>query len=253
MNKSVIKALKLLDYFTDETPERTLKEITKVAKIPKPTVYRMMKSLEYCGYIIKTKESEHNTTYRLGLKLLELGHRVSEQLEIRKVALPYMKELGTTLNEVVHLVVEHNNEAVYIEKVESNRVLRLYTKIGKRSPLYLGSGPKLLLAFSDEKKQHEILHHQPLSQLTNDLPVDKNVLYQQLKMIRQNGYAMSVGEQDKETTGVSYPVFDYHGKVIAAIAVSGLSIHFTGDALDKIKLATKKCTEHISAQLGYRQ
>src|SRR5699024_10551589 len=120
-------------------------------------------SLEATHFLEKTKESTHDSKYRLGIKLLELGQLVSHQLELRRTSLPYMEDLMQEISEAVHLVIVSQDEAIYIEKVESNRALRLYTRIGKRSalllslrlytrigkrsPLYVGSGPRLLLAF----------------------------------------------------------------------------------------------------------
>ncbi|MYL60899.1 helix-turn-helix domain-containing protein, partial [Virgibacillus halodenitrificans] len=135
MNQSVIKALKLLDLFTEENPELTLKDIADRSRLPKPTAYRMLTALEVSGFLYKTKETEHDSKYRLGLKLLELGQLVSDNLEVRGIALPFMKQLAEEINEVIHLVIVNGSEATYIEKVESTRALRLYTRIGKSSPL----------------------------------------------------------------------------------------------------------------------
>ncbi|MGE6257972.1 IclR family transcriptional regulator [Heyndrickxia sporothermodurans] len=246
MNQSVIKALSLLDYFTEEKPELSLKEITELVQMPKPTVYRLLTSLEYCGFLTKTKDFEYDKRYKLGLKLLDLGQLVSEQLELRKVTLPYMKKLANEINEVVHLVIVNNNEAVYIEKVESTHALRLYTRIGKRSPLYLGSGPKLLFAFLPEEKRNEILSN------LNHRQCNKERLKKEVEEIKQNGYAISYGEQDEGTIGISFPIYDYYGKVIASLAVSGPSYRFEGNHLHVIKESTKRIAENISSELGYR-
>ncbi|RLL39995.1 IclR family transcriptional regulator [Oceanobacillus piezotolerans] len=252
MNQSVIKALKLLDLFTEDKNELTLKEISDRANIPKPTAYRLLSALESINYLYKIKENEHDSRYRLGLKLLELGQIVYDQLELRKIALPFMQDLAQEINEAIHLVIFNQNEATYIEKVESNRALRLYTRIGKSSPLYIGSGPKMVLAFLPQEKQEEILGKGELYYLGDHKPIDKKNLMNELKRIREEGYALSIGEQDAETTGISFPVYDHRNHVIAALTVSGLSSHFEGDNLTLIKLQTKKKAETISQKLGYR-
>src|SRR5690625_2263700 len=157
MNQSVIKALSLLELFSEEVQELSLKEIAEQSGLPKPTAYRLLSSLHYCGFLIKTKESEHDSKYRLGLKLLELGSLVSDQLELTQVAKPYMEELVQKVNEAVHIVISHDEHAIYIDKVESNRAIRLYTKVGKSVPLYIGSGPKLLLAYMNDDERTTVL------------------------------------------------------------------------------------------------
>ncbi|TRM11604.1 IclR family transcriptional regulator [Lentibacillus cibarius] len=251
MNQSVLKALTLLDYFSAETPELTLKEIADKSGMPKPTVYRLLASLEHHHVIMKTKENEHDTKYQLGLKLLELGKIVSDQLEVRTIALPDMEQLGREINEVIHLVIVNQEEAVYIEKVDSSRALRLNTRVGRSAPLYLGSGPKLLLANMPEERQQEILNEAELSRAGHQ-PIDKTQLIQELQTIYEEDYAYSNGEQDPDTTGISYPIYDYNSQVIAALAVSGLSSHFEGENLDVLKAKTCQTAEKISRKLGYR-
>ncbi|WP_099157632.1 IclR family transcriptional regulator [Virgibacillus ndiopensis] len=252
MNQSVMKALKLLDLFTEDTPELTLKEIAQKANLPKPTAYRLLSALESSAFLNKTKETKHDSRYRLGLKLLELGQIVSDQLELRGIALPFMEDLAHEINEVIHLVIVNQDEATYIEKVESSRALRLYTRIGKNSPLYIGSGPKMLLAFMSKEKQEEIIGDGELYFLGDHRPIDKKSLMKELAKIRQEGYAYSIGEQDADTTGISYPIYDHQNQVIAALTVSGLSSHFEGDNLLLIKTETKKTAHVISKKLGYR-
>ncbi|GEN31365.1 DNA-binding IclR family transcriptional regulator [Cerasibacillus quisquiliarum] len=242
MNKSVHKALQILELFTDETRELSLNDISKRLNMPKPTAYRLVTTLETRDYLMKIREGQDGS-YRLGLKLLELGQLVSNQLEIREHALPIMQDLVKNINEAVHLVVVRQNEAVYIEKVDSTRTIRLYTRVGKRSPLHIGSGPKLLLAFLENDKQKEILKE--LDEET------KKRLQQEIKDILKQGYAFSEGEQDANTIGISYPIYNYKNAVIASLTVSGLSSYFTEDNLQKIKHETKYAAYQISKKMGY--
>ncbi|ASK61105.1 IclR family transcriptional regulator [Virgibacillus phasianinus] len=252
MNQSVIKALKLLDLFTEDIQELSLREVALRSDLPKPTAYRLLSALVESGFLQKTKDSDQDSRYRLGLKLLELGNLVSNQLEIREIALPLMEELAQDINEVIHIVIANQKEATYIEKVDSTRALRLYTRIGKSSPLYIGSGPKLLLAFMEKATREEILGDAVLYAIDENHTVDKKKLQKELQVIREEGYAYSIGEQDLETTGISYPLYNYRGQVIAALTVSGLSSHFEGDNLQVIKGKTRKTAERISGKLGYK-
>src|SRR5690625_4926596 len=251
MNQSVLKALSILELFTEEK-ELSLQEITDKAEIPKPTAYRLLSTLVSCGMLYKQKTSTHDSRYGLGLKLLEYGTLVSERLELREIALPFMERLAEEVNEVVHLVISDQLEATYIEKVNSKRALSLHTKVGRSTPLYVGSGPKLLLAFLSKDEQEKVLLEQNLVTLMNE-PIDIEELLEELSQIRIDKFAVSVGEQDADTTGVSFPIFNYDGKVVAALAVSGLSSLFTGKRLKRIKEIGIKITLEISSELGYRE
>ena len=249
MNQSVLKAISLLELFIDHK-ELTLQEISEKANMPKPTAYRLLTTLEAKGLLTKTKDTHHDARYRLGLKLLEYGNLVSERLEIRELALPYMEKLAREINEVVHLVIANNDEATYIEKVNSNRALSLHTRIGWSAPLYVGSGPKLLLAYASKDKQEKVLKESTLVTFTNQ-KVDKDALRKELVEIRKNEYAFSISEQDEDTTGISFPIFNYENKVVAALAVSGLSSRFEGERLQYIIKKGKENARSISKQLGF--
>lgn len=247
MNQSVKKALSLLNLFDENNEELTLKEISERSRLPKPTAYRMLSALESMNYVYKLKDNEHDSRYRLGLKLLELGQLVSDRLEVRRIAYPYMERLAYDIQEAVHLVIKNHHEATYIEKVESRKAIRLYTRIGKNSPLYIGSGPKLLLAHLSQEEQHNILKR---AEAEHD--VNPGRFLEELQKIRTEGYSYSIGEQDENTIGISYPIFDYRNRVIAALTVSGLASYFEGDNLVEIKLKTEETAAIISRRLGFR-
>ena len=248
MNQSVIKALQLLKLFDEKQTEWTLKEIAEKAELPKATAYRLLSSLEQEDFL--ARDPEPNGKYRLGLRLLELGNLVADQLDIRRIAKPYMEELGQEINEAVHLVIQNDLHATYIEKVESNRAIRLYTQVGKSSPLYIGSGPKLLLAFMDETEQNHVFMHEPLRSIKNGEPIDQEKLQQELKKIKKQGYSISYGEQDEDTVGISYPIYNHLGHVISALTISGLSQHFEGGRLTDMKRKIQHTATQISIALG---
>ncbi|HLR67907.1 MAG TPA: IclR family transcriptional regulator, partial [Virgibacillus sp.] len=129
-NESVIKSLDILDVLRETEQELTLSEISEKTEISISTTYRILSTLESRKYLTKIKYSNQDIRYFLGLKFLSLGQVASEHLDLRIIALPHMKALRNDINEVVHLTVLDGNQAVYIEKVESTRNLRLYTAIG---------------------------------------------------------------------------------------------------------------------------
>lgn len=251
MNQSVIKALRLLDLFTKDKKELTLSELAEKSGMTKPTAYRFLSSLEECGFLTKIKNNNQDVRYRLGLKLLDLGSLVAEHLELRSVALPLMKELCADIDEVVHLVILDRDEAVYIEKVETNQAVRLYTRIGKRSELYIGSGPKLLLSYLPEEERQALIEKMSFNKLT-ELTIDNATMLQdEIRKIQKQGYAVSHGEQDWGTIGISYPIHDYTKEVVAALNVSGPESRINNKLEGMVKEKTKETALRISAELGY--
>ncbi len=252
VNQSVTKALKLLTLFSEKRPEISLQEIYEMTGMPKATAYRLLASLEEGGFIRKIKYSEHDIRYRLGLKLLELGNLVSEDLELRQAAYEHMKALSKDINEVVHLSVCEGEEAIYIEKVESSQAIRLYTRVGKRFPLFVGSGPKLLLAYLPKTRQQEIISRMKFEEFTPHTITNEKKLYQELDTIRRQGYAVSLGEQDPDTVGFSFPIRDFSGEVVGALGVTGPSMRFSDGRRGEILEKTQEAAQTISKDLGFR-
>lgn len=253
MNQSVYKGIGLLELFTVDQKEMTLGEISIKAGMTKPTTYRFLIALTEKGFIRRIEYSEQDIRYSLGLELLKLGNIVSEQMDLRNIALPHMKKLKDEIEEIVHLVVVDGSQATYIEKVESNQALRLYTDIGKSSPLYAGSGPKLLFAYLLESEKDRIINASELKPLTKSTCVDKNKLRDELQQIHSRGYSISNGEQDMDTIGISYPVRDVKGEVVAALTVSGPSTRFNGEKKSLIHKQTDKAAKEVSKSMGYER
>lgn len=253
MNQSVTRALQILNLFTKGKARWRLNEIAKEMGMAKATVFRLLASLEAEGFLTKTKQSDQDVGYELGLKLLELGTLVQEQMSLRKVALPHMKRLNRIIDEIVLLVVSDGDHAVYIEKVESRNPLRLYARVGRISPLYLGSGPKLLLAMKPDEEREEILQRLVFQPRTENTFTDREALNKELNAIRRRGYAMSFGEQDRGITGLSFPVFDHQGRVAAALTSSIPTERFQKKDRTELLESLRQAAVNISRDLGYRE
>ncbi len=251
MNQSVGKALKLLQLFTLERPRLSLAEIARMSGFSKPTAYRFLKALEEEGVVSRSSVNQDDKMYQLGLRLLELGTLVSEQIEVRKLARPYMERLRDLVNEVVHLVIHDKGYAVYVERVETDQPMRLFTRIGLRTPLYVGSAPRLLLAYLKEEEREEILRRMTLHPFTEATITDPDELRKVLQEIRERGHSISYGEHVAGTLGMSAPIRDHTGSVIASLTIAIPGDHFSRERTDEL-ISQLKCTAlEISRECGY--
>src|SRR5690625_4689828 len=158
--QSVDRALRILEILKDERDGLGVTELSTHLEVSKSTVHRLLMSLLKKNFVKKDKNSGK---YILGLKLIELGQIVSENIDIRKLAYPYLVQLVEILDETVHLASRDNNKIVYIDKIESSSSIQMYSKIGKRVPLHCTGIGKAILAFLPEE---EVLHALEQIQLT---------------------------------------------------------------------------------------
>jgi DNA-binding IclR family transcriptional regulator len=252
INQSLDKALGLLEYFTDEDPIRGLSEISRLSSIPKATVYRLLNTFEKNGYLIKVNTQGKQAQYKLGMKFLELGTVVSESIEIKEFAVPYMKELRDDINEDVQLVVKDKNQAIYVEKLISKHPVRLYTKIGRTASLNAGACPRAILSFLKDEEIKDIIKNSEFVKYTENTIMDENKLWETIKESRKNGYTISYSEMEMQTIGIGAPIFDYKKNVVGALSTAGPDQRFTEEKFKIIAEKVKESAMKISKKLGYR-
>ncbi|MFA1821483.1 IclR family transcriptional regulator [Virgibacillus oceani] len=250
MSKSLDKAIKVLDSFLKK-PEMTIIELAEMANMPKTTVFRLANGLEEAGLLVKERKSSHDVTYRMSLKFLTYGKHVSEQLQYNKIALPHMQKLNEEIDELVHVSIMEGDESVYVETVNSSKPVRLVVKVGARAPLYAGSAPKLLLSGKRDEEVEDYLNKTELKKRTPNTLDNKEKIKAEVKKIREKGYSISYSENFKATVGMSYPIYDYQGNMVAAIGVTIPDIDYTKEReaflLGKLKVTVKR----IWKELGY--
>lgn len=167
-NKTVVRTMDILNLFIDH-PELTFQEIIDLSGIPKTSVYRMLKSLEEMQFLEKGPDAK----YRLGLIFLKFGSLVSSRLDLRTIAYPIMQELHDDVEEAVNLILRQGDEAVYIEKIDLKQKVRLYTAIGKKSPLYAGACSRIILSFLSEDEIREYVRKTELRKFALETITDE--------------------------------------------------------------------------------
>lgn len=246
---TVVKTLRLLDYFTADRPECGLSDLSRAARMPKATVARCLAALEQTGFLAQDPETKN---YRLGYKLMELGNLVRDQIELRKVALPFMVALRDKSGESVHLTAVVDGEGTYLEKVDSLQPIRLWTRLSGRGPLYAGASRKILLAYLTEEEIDAVIK-KGLVKFTDRTITDPDALREHLRGIRERGWAISAGELFPESASVAAPIRDDTGKVVAGLSIAGPASRFTDERVAELIPMVVEAANAISRTLGYRQ
>jgi DNA-binding IclR family transcriptional regulator len=215
--------------------------------IPKTSVHRMIGSLEEMGLLSKDEEGK----YSLGMLFLEFGQLVADRLDIKQIAYPFMKTLRDEIGEAVNLTIKDNQEAIYVEKLDTIHPVRLFTKIGRRSPLYTGACSRIILAYLSEKEQEDYLNETELHPYGIGTITDKEILQSVLRKSRHDGYAISHSELENHTSSVAAPIFDHTGQVVAGISVAGPDVRFQKEHLPTLIKKVKTAAADISQKLGY--
>lgn len=245
--QSVERAIKILEELAGEKDGLGVTEISRRVGLHKSTVYRMLSTLLNLGYIEQNTVTEK---YRLGMKILYLAGEILGRMDIRHEARDLLKELSKKVNEAVHLVVPDGFSAVYIDKLEGNKTIRMYSQIGRRAPLHASAVGKVILAFSDEQFLKEVVK-QNLEGYTSKTITDRHELMNHLKMVKERGFAIDDEENEEGIRCVGAPIFDYTGKVIGAISVSGPTVTVVPEKIGEIGEYVIESAEKISQRMGW--
>ncbi len=238
--------MKLLDLFRTNR-KLSLNEMVHLSGIPKTSAHRMIGSLEDMGLLSKDEEGK----YTLGMLFLEFGQLVADRLDIRQIAYPIMQALRDEIGEAVNLTMKDNWEAIYVEKLDTMHPVRLFTKVGRRSPLYAGACSRIILAYLTEKEQEEYLIKTELQPYGIGTITDKEKLRLVLQQSRLDGYTVSHSELENHTSSVAAPIFDYTGQVIGGISMAGPDVRFQKGQLPILIDKVKSAAAEISQKLGF--
>lgn len=246
-NKTVVKSLGILKLFYLHD-QLTLQEMVELSGMPKTSVHRQVKALEEMEFLTRDAEGK----YMLGLIFLELGQLVSERLDIRRLALPLMCKLRDEMKEAVNLIVREGYEAIYIEKVDTSHPVRLYTRVGRRTPLYAGACSRILLSHMPEEELEHYVNQAELKAIASGTITDRARLWETIAEVRANGYSVSYAELEDYSAAVAAPIFNHRGEVVAGISMAGLEAHYRGENLSVLIKKIKQTACDISHQLGYK-
>lgn len=245
--KSVRRAIKILESFGSEEG-MSVTDISKKLNFPKSSVHEILSTLVMENILEKDPD---NSRYHLGLKLFELGNRARSNLEIRKIATPFLKELNSEFDETVHLTVLDNYEVLYIECFESTKCLRTYSVIGVRAPLHCTAVGKAIFAFLPEDEIEQIIKTKGLEKFTENTITDKNSLIEDLKRITDIGYTVDNMEHEEGVRCVGAPIRNHRGAVFASISVSGPSQRIPPEEIPEIAKIVMSTAAEISKKMGY--
>lgn len=245
-NKTVVRSMDILNLFIDHA-ELSFQEIIDISGIPKTSVYRMLRSLEEMGLVEKGIDAK----YRLGLLFLRFGNLVSNRIDIRNIAYPIMQELHKDVKEAINLIVRQGDEAIYIEKIDMHQKVRLYTAIGRRSPLYAGACSRVILSFLSDEEIETYLESIELQKFGMGSITDKKQLYETIKLARKNGYTLSNSELENHTSSIAAPIFNHKGDVIGGISIAGIEANYQNENVAIFAKKAIAAANEISKRLGY--
>ncbi|MDY7579699.1 IclR family transcriptional regulator [Herbaspirillum sp. RTI4] len=238
------RMVSLLDALENYPDPVSLKELSAVTKLHPSTAHRILNDLVVKRFVDRVEPG----TYRLGMRLLELGNVVKSRLSVRDAALDLMRALHRKTHQTINLSVRQSDEIIYIDRSFSERSgMQVVRAIGGRAPLHLTSTGKLFLSIDEPQAVRAYATRTGLAGHNKNSITDLPKLERELSLVRALGYARDNEELELGVRCMAAAIRDDSGKLVAGLSISAPADRLQDDWVEDLMSTAQK----ISAALGY--
>ncbi|MAU08314.1 MAG: IclR family transcriptional regulator [Anaerolineaceae bacterium] len=245
VNKSLYKALLILDCFSEAQPEWGVSDLSRHLGIGKSSVSTMLSTLAHLNFVYQSPVTRR---YRLGLRCLELGYVASSNLLIRDFAFPILERLLKG-SRIVYMAIPYRDSVLYVETLFPIRRQVNYSSVGRRAPLYCTAIGKAMLAHMPDDYIHQYIQSTSLTAYTANTITKPDQLLDELEQIRAEGYALDRQEKELGIQCVAVAIRRNQDGVIGAISISGSPQEIDFDNLDTLAHEVMNASSEIAKKV----
>jgi len=243
---SVYRTLKILESLSVNSGV-TLEELAPLTNLARPTLFRFLTILQRLDYVEKNKDNR----YRLTARLFTVAARSIDDVELSRIAKPFMENLTFLTGETSILCILDDNSALHLRTIASRYEQRFYERIGKRSPLYCTVVGKVLLAGMSEEELTKYISNERFIPYTAKTITNPIKLRENIAEVKKNGFAESINEYEQDIHSIGCPIYDHEGNVIAALNINWPLFRETVGKREECLKALVEASRHISTNMGY--
>ena len=209
--KTLDRGLMVIKCFQNN-PSLTISEAAVLSGLSRPVTRRVLLTLEYLGYA-----NSKDGRFSLTTKILSLGYSYLSSHNIWEIAQPYLKKLSNKIDESSSLSILDHTHVVYVARVSVNKIMKYSLEVGTRLPAHTTSPGRLLLAYLPEHKLDYYFEQAELKAITEKTITSEAEIRKELKIIRENGWALCQDQLELGLISVAAPVRDIRGEIVAAV------------------------------------
>lgn len=249
--KSLDRAMRILDLFTEADPEWSLTELSRAADLPLSTTHRIVSALVEYGLLTRGPETKE---YRLGFRVVDLGYRALAGLDIVAASKAAMRGIQQQTQETVLLTVPNDARdcAVCVARVDGDHDLRIHLEVGSLVPLHAGASAQALLAHFSPEEVDEYIDRVGLPEVAPNTIACPHELRNRLAVIRRQGYAYSREETNRGAWGIAVPILGPGDEAVASLGVSAPLSRFSPEYKKRYIDLVRSATCSIAAAVGLR-
>ncbi len=244
--QTVGKALAVVRLLADGG-EMSLQEISAQLQMPRTSVHRVLAKLREHAYVAQSG----NSGYHLGPALWEIGMQVPQTFHLYEVAMPFLQQLAEQLGRMTVLAIYDRGDVLAVGRVVHSGATYVAQPAATRSPSHCSAIGKIVLAYQSASEIGRVLDSGPAT-FTSFTVADPDQLRGELEQTRARGYAVNRGEHSEEICGVSAPIVNYAGRMVAAAGVSCPGSDFSSAFIKEALPPLLESARVISTAFGFR-
>ena len=243
--ESVDKALQLLSAFVSQETIR-VKDAASMLGVSTGTAHRLLAMLAYRGFVTRDTAGR---SYSPGPMLLSVGLRASSRLDLTSQARPYLEQLHAQFNETNHLAVLRGSEVLFLDGLESTKMLRVASRAGTIFPAHCTSVGKALVADLPKDRLLAIYPDEELPQVTARSISSRTQLFLELETAVARGYATEFGELEEGVGSVAVAVRDPSGLAVASLGIGAPLSRLADGRLEQFAAAAQAVAQELGLEL----
>ncbi len=222
MQKSLLKAMQLIEHMTTIGEEIGVSDLAKAFNLNKSNVHDILVTFESMGFI---KKNESNRRYSLGNKFLEVANSISQQQYFRDVARREVNMISQKTGDICYFGIPYGDKVMYLEGGTPDLYMTTKPVLGMTAPLYCTGIGKAILSHYP-KEEIERIANSNLQKVTENTITQPQLLIDQLDFINQIGYSIDDQEHEGGIKCVAVPILDRRGVLRGAMSITGPSPRF---------------------------
>ncbi|HEX6468543.1 MAG TPA: IclR family transcriptional regulator C-terminal domain-containing protein [Streptosporangiaceae bacterium] len=213
--QSLARGLAVIRAFDAGSPELTLSDVARRTGLTRAAARRFLLTFTDLGYM-----RTDGRLFALSPRVLELGYAYLSSLTLPEVAEPHLERLVAEVHESASMSVLDGGDVVYVARVPTSQIMRVTISIGTRFPAHATSMGRVLLAGLPDDRLDAYLAATTLRRFTPRTITSEAALRDELKRVREQGWALNDQELEEGLRSIAAPVRDYHGRVVAAVNIA---------------------------------
>lgn len=252
---AVQRALAVLDCLAAAPGDLGTNEIARRVGSNASSVSRLLATLAREEYVRRIPSTGR---YRLGLRLVELGHSALGRVDLREVARPHLLALTSISGETATLSVPGEATPMTVDFVQSPSSVRSVAQLGRPAVPHATATGKVFLAYRDLLHNHRPETpglrpedaDRPLMAYTRRTITDPRALAEELASVREHRFAQALGERETELNGIAVPVLAAGGELVAILGLQGPASRFDLGAMDTVLDRLREHGQQLAAHVA---